>query len=197
MSKKQAILQAATILFSQKGFKHTSMNELCKMTEVAEGTIFYHFKNKQELFFAVLQRIKSEIIQEFESYLEATRFQTGIEMMEAAISFYLHLAGTMGERFLLLHRHDAYELAAENAKCRRHLEQIYECLADIFERPIFRGQKDGSIGDVPPKKTALIIFAMVDGLVRFNTYSLYHANALYNELIVLCRRMLQNKKSQE
>ena len=197
MSKKQAILEAATILFSHKGFKHTSMNELCRMTGVAEGTIFYHFQNKQELFLAVLEGIKSEIIHEFESYLEATRFQTGIEMMEAAISFYMHLAGTMEERFLLLHRHDAYELARANAKCRQHLEEVYECLAHIFERAILVGQEDGSIGDVPPRKTALIIFAMVDGLVRFNTYDLYHANALYNELVVLCRRMLENKKSVE
>jgi hypothetical protein len=117
--------------------------------------------------------------------------------MEAALSFYMHLAGTMGERFLLLHRHDAYELAEVNTKCRQHLEEIYECLADMFEQAILVGQKDGSIGNIPAKKTALIIFAMVDGLVRFNTYNLYHANALYKDLMVLCRRMLEQKKPVE
>lgn len=197
MSKKQAILKAATILFSNRGFKDTSMNELCKMTGVAEGTIFYHFGTKEELFLAVLEATKSEIIHEFESYLKETKFQSGLEMMEAALSFYMHLAGTMGERFLLLHRHDAYELAEVNTKCRQHLEEIYECLADMFEQAILVGQKDGSIGNIPAKKTALIIFAMVDGLVRFNTYNLYHANALYKDLMVLCRRMLEQKKPVE
>ena len=58
MTKKQAILEAATRLFSVKGFKDTSMAELSKMIGVAQGTIFYHFKNKEELFLAVLERTK-------------------------------------------------------------------------------------------------------------------------------------------
>ena len=75
-----------------------------------------------------------------------------------------------------------------------HLEAIYSCLSDIFERAILRGQEDGSIGPVPAKKTALIIFAMVDGLVRFNTYNLYDAGALSNELMESCRKILRNKE---
>jgi len=113
-------------------------------------------------------------------------------MMEGAVSFYLYLAGTMEDLFLLLHRHDAYELAQINPTCREHLEAIYNGLLDIFEEYILLGQNDGSIRDLPARKTALIIFSMVDGLVRFNTYKLYHAGALYNELIEACRRLLQN-----
>ncbi|MFV9645015.1 MAG: TetR/AcrR family transcriptional regulator, partial [Desulfobacterales bacterium] len=52
------------------------------------------------------------------------------------------------------------------------------------------GQKDGSIANIPARKTALIVFSMVDGVVRFKTYNLYDAGALYNELIACCRRML-------
>jgi hypothetical protein len=39
---------------------------------------------------------------------------------------------------------------------------------------------------------AWIIFSMADGLVRFNTFRLYEAGALYNDLIESCRWMLQN-----
>ena len=68
MSKKESILQAATWLFAKKGFKDASMAELSKMTGVAEGTIFYHFKNKETLFLTVLETVKSKIINEFEGY---------------------------------------------------------------------------------------------------------------------------------
>jgi hypothetical protein len=37
----------------------------------------------------------------------------------------------------------------------------------------------------------MIIFGMVDALVRFNTYNLYDAGALYDELINSCRRILK------
>ena len=89
MSKKEAILQAATILFSTKGFKDTSMNELCKMTGVAEGTIFYHFKNKQDLFLAVLEAIKWEIIEEFENYLE--KFASRVSVFAALSQYCLRI----------------------------------------------------------------------------------------------------------
>lgn len=195
MSKKKVILQAATRLFSEKGFKDTSMADLAKVTGAAQGTIFYHFNNKEELFLSILEELKRDIIEEFERYFGERKFKTGLDMMEGAISFYLYLSGAMEDRFLLLHRHDAYELAQVNSICKGHLEGIYNCLLDIFERAILLGQKDGSIRDMPARKTALIIFTMVDGLVRFNTYNLYDAGALYNDLIESCRRILKNKPS--
>ena len=194
MSKKKDILDVATRLFSQRGFKETSMADLSKLTGVAQGTIFYHFENKERLFLSILEEFKDDITKEFERYMAGRVFETGMEMMEGAISFYLYLAGAMEDRFLLLHRHYAYELAEVNPICRMHLESIYGCLSDIFERAILRGQEDGSIGPVPAKKTALIIFAMVDGLVRFNTYNLYDAGALSNELMESCRKILRNKE---
>jgi hypothetical protein len=112
-------------------------------------------------------------------------------MIEKAVAFYLDLAGTMEDRFLLFHRHDAYELAEANPVCRGYLDTIYTCLLNIFERAVLRGQKDGSIRDMPAKKASLIVLSMVDGLVRLNTYNLYHADALYGELIDSVRRMLQ------
>jgi len=193
MKKKQAILEAATRLFSLKGFKDASMAELSKTTDVAQGTIFYHFKNKEALFISILEAFKVSIIDEFDRYVGEKNFKTGLDMIEGAVSFYLYLAGSMEDRFLLLHRHDAYELAKINPICRKHLESIYGCFTDIFEQAILLGQKDGTITDVPVKKTALILFTMVDGVVRFNTYDLYDAGTLYTELINSCRKILQKQ----
>ena len=195
MTRKETILQAATALFSDKGFKDSSMAELCKITGVAEGTIFYHFKSKEELFVAILQNLRKSITEEFEKYAKQRTFENGLDMMEGVISFYLFLAGMMEEKFLLLHRHDLYQLAEANAACRGHLEAIYNCFLDIFEKAILRGQEDGSIRKVPTRKTALLIFSTVDGLVRLNTYNLYEAGALYGDVIDLCRRMLQGENS--
>ena len=81
------------------------------MTGAAEGTIFYHFKNKEDLFLSTLESVKNEIIDQFEHYFRETLFETGLHIIEGAILFYLNLAGAMGDQFLLLHRHDAYEIA--------------------------------------------------------------------------------------
>ncbi|MBW2709034.1 MAG: TetR/AcrR family transcriptional regulator [Deltaproteobacteria bacterium] len=190
MSKKESILKAATWLFAKKGFKDASMAELSKLTGAAEGTIFYHFKNKETLFLAVLETVKLKIINDFNGYTARKHFQNGLKMVEEVVSFYLYLAGHSPDLFMLLHRHDAYELAEVNPICREYLEDTYNGLVDIFEKAVNLGKKDGTIGAVPARKMALILFTLTDGLVRFNSYNLYNAGALSSELIASCRRML-------
>jgi len=190
MSKKEDILGAALHLFAEKGFKDTSMSELSHATGAAEGTIFYHFNSKEDILLAILERARQQITGEFERYFGKKQFANGLEMMEGVISFYLYLAGKLEGPFLLLHRHYPYQLAEKNQVCREHLEAIYNCLVDFFEQAIQLGRKDGSIQDVAARKTAILIFTMVDGLVRFKNNNLYDAAALYEELIESCKRML-------
>ncbi len=191
VSRKEMILQAATRLFAVKGFRDTSMVEISRVTGVASGTIFYHFKSKEELFLAILADVRETITTDFERYFNQRRFTTGLEMIEGAVWFYLHLAGDREDLFLLLHRHYPYELAEVNPVCKEHLEAIHICLTDIFETAIRNGQTDGSIAKMSARKTALIVYSLVDGIVRFNTYKLYQAGALYNELITALQRMLK------
>ena len=190
MSKRNAILAAATRLFSHNGFQGTAMAELSSVTGAATGTIFHHFKNKEDLFLQVLKAVKESIVTHFEQHEATRQAQTGMEMVEAAVAFYLHLAGTMEDQFLILHRHFPYQMAETSSVCRSHLEAIYTCLLDIFEAGIQQGMRDGSVAVEAPRQAAMVLFAMVDGIVRLNTYRVYDAGALYGSLITACRRLL-------
>jgi AcrR family transcriptional regulator len=191
MSKRAHILQTATRLFATKGYRETSTSELAGLIGAAESTIFYHFKTKEDILLAILRNIREELLGEFERHQQGREFPDGLAMLLDAVSFFFQTAGTRPETFLFLHQRFPYELAAVNAVCSEHLEAIYNCFIEIFENAIRIGQRDGSIGGTSPRKTALILFAMIDGLVRFNTINLYDAGALYDELIASCRRMLQ------
>lgn len=197
MTRKEVILQASSRLFSDKGFNETSISEISKISGVAEGTIFYHYKNKEGLFLAILEGLKDDIVAGFDQYFKEKKFPSGLDMVEGAISYYLYLAGMKEDRFHLLHHRYPYELAAVNPVCRELLEAIYNCIVDIFERAILLGQEDGSIGEVSSRKMALILFSMVDGLVRFKTYNLYDPGGLYNDLISACRKMLAGSRTLE
>jgi AcrR family transcriptional regulator len=197
MSKKDEILRAATQLLAARGYSDASMAELAKITGVAQGTIFYHYKNKEELFLSILEGFKEDIVAEFSEYQSHHHFKPGLEMIEEVISFYLYMVGKMEDRFMLLHRHDAYELAMVNPTCRKHLEGIYDCLFDIFEQVIRAGQRDGYIRPASARRMAMIIFTMVDGLVRFNTYNIYDAAVLYDPIVDACRTILQNQTASD
>ena len=192
LSRKEMILKAATRYFAVKGFKDTSMAEVSQSTGVASGTIFYHFNSKEELFLAILADVRQTIATEFDHYVKEHQFANGLEMIKGAVRFYLQMAADREHFFLLLHRHYPYELAEINPICREHLEAIHIGLVNIFETAIQKGQQDGSIIAMPTRKAALIVYSMVDGIARFNTYNLYQAGALYTDLINALQRLLRN-----
>lgn len=51
---RQKILDAARGLFVQKGFQNVSMRQIATVLGYSHGAIYYHFKNKAELFFALV-----------------------------------------------------------------------------------------------------------------------------------------------
>jgi AcrR family transcriptional regulator len=191
-SKKELILETATVLFAEKGFNETSVADLARITDSAEGTIFYHYKNKNELFVSILETVREGILEEFAGYMRQGRFDTGLEMVEGVIGFFLYLAGKKEQWFRLLQRHYPYEFARSSRDGRAHLEAIYNALVDLFEEAVRRGRRDGSIQELPERKTALILFSMVNGLIWLKFHDLYEPATLYEALLASCRRMLSD-----
>ena len=58
--RRQEILAAAMELFAEKGFRGTTTRDLATQAEVNEAIIFRHFKNKEELYSAILEHKAGE-----------------------------------------------------------------------------------------------------------------------------------------
>lgn len=63
---RQHILDAAVQAFSERGVSSTSLNDIAAVAGVSRGAIYWHFKNKAELFNEILHAGEIKI-QEFES----------------------------------------------------------------------------------------------------------------------------------
>lgn len=46
---KQKILEVSLTLFSQRGFAAVSIRDICKIIQIKESSIYYHFTNKQAI----------------------------------------------------------------------------------------------------------------------------------------------------
>ena len=53
---KNRILEAAEILFSEKGFSGTGIDEIAKRAEITKSVIYYHFKNKEDILQQMFRR---------------------------------------------------------------------------------------------------------------------------------------------
>lgn len=52
---RESILQKARTQFVKQGFHHVSMRSIAKQLDCSHGAIYYHFKNKAELFYAIVE----------------------------------------------------------------------------------------------------------------------------------------------
>lgn len=71
---KDKILASARILFAQKGYDGTSVDEIAKTAQINKALIYYHFKNKsaikEELFARTIEETLSLIGETFDSMHE-------------------------------------------------------------------------------------------------------------------------------
>ncbi|WP_281646804.1 TetR/AcrR family transcriptional regulator [Parendozoicomonas sp. Alg238-R29] len=61
MSKRDQILEASLKLFMENGFEKTPTSAISKAAGVATGTLFHHFKTKEDLISALYFEIKMEM----------------------------------------------------------------------------------------------------------------------------------------
>jgi AcrR family transcriptional regulator len=52
---KQLIFELAAGIFTKKGYHKTTVEEIAAAVGVSKGTIYYYFKNKEELYLAILR----------------------------------------------------------------------------------------------------------------------------------------------
>jgi AcrR family transcriptional regulator len=59
--KRNAILDAATCVFAERGLTAAPTSEISKQARIAEGTLFTYFKTKDDLINALYREIKLEL----------------------------------------------------------------------------------------------------------------------------------------
>ncbi len=60
--RRNEILDAAEELFVTKGYDKTSTNDILDKVKIARGTLYYHFKSKEDILNAMIDRINSSLI---------------------------------------------------------------------------------------------------------------------------------------
>ena len=55
--RRNEILDVAERLFATKGFDNTSTNDILDEVGIARGTLYYHFKSKEDILDAMIERI--------------------------------------------------------------------------------------------------------------------------------------------
>ncbi len=67
LKRRNEIIKAAKWVFSRRGFVGASLDEIAERCELAKGTLYYYFSNKEELLFSVLEETINDAVASVES----------------------------------------------------------------------------------------------------------------------------------
>lgn len=107
--KYNAILKTARQEFIMRGFKDASMRSISKKAKVGLSNIYNYFKNKDEIFLAIVKPVKDDLFtfiteQHAEGSVDSNRMST-FGHQEEAIEYYINLVYKYKEELRLLLHH--------------------------------------------------------------------------------------------
>ena len=162
---RNRILDAAEQTFQQRGVSRTSLADIAAEAGVTRGAIYWHFKNKADLYDAMIKRVLDP---------EEARCNAGMVTVSDPLGFIRTLAVDFLQRVT---RDSRYQRVFEIAwhKCEyvdemavirdSHLECGRRFIA-LLEEAMSRAQEMGQLpGAVCPREAAVGIIALLDGLV--------------------------------
>ncbi len=72
-AKRQRLLDSAYELFLKKGAGETSIHEIAQNAQVAKGTFYLYFRNKEEVTQALMRRVSRRVLSQAWAALEENR----------------------------------------------------------------------------------------------------------------------------
>ncbi len=88
-TRKDRIMDVALRVFAEKGFQNSTITEISKEAGVSEATIYEYFGTKEDLLFAIPEKVSNDA---FEEFLRVVSYIKGAEgKIRANLLFYVRL----------------------------------------------------------------------------------------------------------
>ncbi|WP_320112735.1 TetR/AcrR family transcriptional regulator [Draconibacterium orientale] len=104
-NSKHQIIEAAGIIFERYGFKKTTMDDIAFAAGKGKSSLYYYFKNKEEVFEAVVAHEAKQLIAEINKAINATH--SAVEKLRSYVNIRMkrfvqrgNLATALNDNFL-------------------------------------------------------------------------------------------------
>ncbi|MCA9494975.1 MAG: TetR/AcrR family transcriptional regulator [Myxococcales bacterium] len=168
MRHRQEILDAASALLEERGPEGLTMDEVAKRSEFAVGSIYRHFKSKDELVAAVIEDHLGPFFAQIQelSTAEGT-FEELFDRFLAAYAKTVHDTRPVWRALLLLRNDGGNELHAVIPALESMIGYF-----DALEALIERGQADGVLIEEDPWILVGAIHGMLESFIKRSIFGL-------------------------
>jgi len=143
-TRKDRIMDAALRIFAEKNFQEATISEISKEAGVSEATIYEYFGTKEDLLFAIPEKISNDTFEESEAVLPYIKDVEG--RMRAVLLSYVQLYENNPHYsalvLLQLMSNKRFRQTAAHAAIRRSAHRLLDCIRDGIADGTFRSDAD-------------------------------------------------------
>jgi AcrR family transcriptional regulator len=158
--RHQRILDAATRVFSTKGYHATLVDEIAAEADTSKGGVYFHFPNKQAIFLALLDRL-AVILRDRVEIAVAESPPDPLQRAEAALRVVLETFGShrrLARLFLV-------EALGAGPEFNARMIRIRSDFADLIRVHLDEAVATGAIPPLDTRVAATAWFGMVNEVV--------------------------------
>lgn len=173
----ERILDAAELLFAEKGFAETSLRMITSKAGVNLAAVNYHFGSKKALIQAVFSRFLTPFSQNLERELDRRQAQrnnghkpTLEDMLEALLSQVLAVKPRSGDDLVIFMRLLGLAFSQSQGHLRKYLEEVYG--------RVFRRYMEMLLETTPTRVPPLELFWRIHFMLGAASFSMSSIKAL-------------------
>ena len=154
---RERLLETATELFAEKGYAGASVREIVEKAGVSKPVLYYYFKSKEGLFYAILEwaaGVQQNVLNEI--------FEARGTVLERFIFLYRRLyEGIQQYKSLYIMIHGLIYGPPEGVP-EYDFASFQRCMLDAVKRIYTEGLSTGEIRDVDAEEVAFLVLGLMD-----------------------------------
>jgi AcrR family transcriptional regulator len=164
--RKDQILEAATRVFTQRGFVNARMDDIVSESGLSKGTLYWYFDSKDAIIIGILDRIFDwEAVQMHEILDREISAQKKFDLfIETSLQDLKKMEPLMPIFF------DFWSLSIRNKTINKAIKRYYQSFIELVEPILELGIEQGEFRSVNVRETALAIGALFEGTILFYGY---------------------------
>lgn len=167
LATRHALLDAAERLFQAKGVSGTSLQDIAQAAGATRGAVYWHFKDKADLFNAMMERVTLPLEHALDDAVTPGQADA-LASMRSAILMALKKTETDAQtrRVFEVATHKVEYIESLAPVRRRHLQVRGDCLGQMKQALLAGARTRGMRLPVPAEAAARGLHALVDGLIQ-------------------------------
>ncbi|HSG22858.1 MAG TPA: TetR family transcriptional regulator [Azonexus sp.] len=165
---RKDIIVAARTVFHQHGVSRSTCERIAKAAGVTRGAVYWHFKDKAEIFFAMRADVFAPMVERTDSFLFSEDYANPLDAIEASLKEFFRVlddCSIVREVFEIMISRCEYvdEFASVQEEVGRPAQEFLVKIENVYQRAAEKGMlREG----LDPIETARDTWAFTSGMLH-------------------------------